>query len=380
MESKQLGIIKSILLSELDSNPFAARLSFPRMETLAGSLKNYGQLSLVKVRPNPLCDGRYQIVFGHMRVAAAKSLGWSSIMAEVSNVPDELMISFALTENLDRNNYTDYEIGLLLRKLNEEFSKSITDISILMGRSKAYVSDHIAMTHIFDDCSLDTRDKDNLLSKLSEHQARILSRIPDPTRRVNAARLAIDEKLGVKELERLLGHSRQNLIQSDSSLIERKKEISHNMIQDEEEITSMIESIIHGLSNRDLRPLQSYRSSRRFSLFDEFPPFLDLLNYDRAIEHNFNTVKQMDTFALDYSKLRINVLGEFAYATFLVTYRIRHLGKWSTGRSRVTMVLSKENSKWMSLHEHWSALEFEFAKALHSLETSIQEKKISFLS
>jgi ketosteroid isomerase-like protein len=88
----------------------------------------------------------------------------------------------------------------------------------------------------------------------------------------------------------------------------------------------------------------------------------------------------MDTFALDYSKLRINVLGEFAYATFLVTYRIRHLGKWSTGRSRVTMVLSKENSKWMSLHEHWSALEFEFAKALHSLETSIQEKKISFLS
>ena len=59
------------------------------------------------------------------------------------------MLQMAIVENLQRQDASDYEKGLLFRKLSEEFHLTYEEIGGLIGKSKQLVSNHIAMTELF---------------------------------------------------------------------------------------------------------------------------------------------------------------------------------------------------------------------------------------
>jgi ParB/RepB/Spo0J family partition protein len=362
-------IFEKIELKRVDPNPLALRLEDLEISDLALSLSRHGQLLPIKVRPHPAEPGRFQIVYGHRRLAAAKTLGWDSLLAELVDATDEQMVVFALTENLERNNYSDYEQALLIRKLNEEFGKSFDEIAAIMGRSKAYVSQHIAMTKIFDSPQIDKKEATEVLLRLTERQARILSRIPNPVERLQTAKLAIAENLCVKEVERLVGHPREVIHFDDDSRDETNRREKKRKA--EEEITEVIRKTLDGLSRRDMTPFLSARNPKVFSLFDDFPPF-DLLDYEKAAEHNSAIIRHLDDIRLSYDDLKIYIFGRFAYATFLVTYKIVYLGKWLVVRSRVTFIFIEDNNNnWLITHEHWSPLEYDFLTEIKKLESEI---------
>jgi ParB family chromosome partitioning protein len=195
--------VERIELKKIDPNPLAARLDEPDISELALSLAKHGQLSPIKVRHHPVEAGSFQAIYGHRRITAARTLGWDSVLAEIVDATDEQMVVFALTENLERNNYSDYEQALLIRRLSEEFGKSFDEIAAATGRSKAYISQHLAMTKIFDSAEVDKKETVEVLQKLTERQARIFTRIRDPSERLQMAKIALSENLCVKEVERL---------------------------------------------------------------------------------------------------------------------------------------------------------------------------------
>jgi len=363
------AVAKEVEVSKIRPNPFCLRTEAPKLDQLRASIEKYGLLSPITVRESPKTIDSYEIVFGHRRFAAARSLGWKCIPAEVAQISNEQMVLFALTENLEREAYSDYEIGTYLRKLREEFSQTVEAIASMIGRSKAYVSDHISMTHLFD--GLDNpAEGAQMLQKLTERQARILARLDDPKKRLQLARLTISESLGPKELDKLAGRPR--LSSEEPFLANDENPQSTSCLTDQKRIASMIKEIVEGLSRKDLSCLNSHRFKKLFSLFDEFPPMSALLNYDKAFEHNWNTLRQMKDLRLDCDGLRISAFGKFAYATFFVTYRMRYSGEWSVFRSRVTFVLTKGiHDDWLIIHEHWSLCDFDSVYAVHDFNQKL---------
>ncbi len=200
-----------IPVTQLEPNIFLTRYSDPvSIDELADSIKSLGQLEAIAVLPHPSKNNYYQIIYGHRRLAAIKKLGWKEIRAEVKQVDDSGMLQMAIVENLQRQDASDYEKGLLFRKLSEEFDLTYEEIGRLIGKSKQLVSNHIAMTKI---CSNEDVQSDAELlfsiHKLSEAHARVLARIEDPKERIDLVKLCIKEHLCARELKALIGRPRE---------------------------------------------------------------------------------------------------------------------------------------------------------------------------
>jgi ParB/RepB/Spo0J family partition protein len=207
-----------IPVTQLEPNIFLTRYSEPTsIDELAESIRSLGQLEAIAVRQHPTKPGCYQIIYGHRRLAAIRKLGLKEIRAEVKFVSDSGMLQMAIVENLQRQDASDYEKGLLFRKLSEEFDLTYEEIGRLIGKSKQLVSNHIAMTKICTDDDVRT-DAELLYSihKLTEAHARVLARIEDSKERVELVKLCIKEHLCARELKALIGRPRESEDASDS--------------------------------------------------------------------------------------------------------------------------------------------------------------------
>jgi len=109
-----------IPVETIDPNPYQPRRIFPQdeIEALAHSIAEAGLLQPITVRP---MGERYQIIAGERRWRAHKLLGKNSIEALVGQTEDSDMAIYALAENIDRQDLSDYEIGKALRQVEDLF-------------------------------------------------------------------------------------------------------------------------------------------------------------------------------------------------------------------------------------------------------------------
>ncbi|MCX7099011.1 MAG: ParB/RepB/Spo0J family partition protein [Methylococcales bacterium] len=111
---------KQIALDIIDPNPYQPRRIFPQveLEKLAASIAEIGLLEPILLRQ---VDQRYQIAAGERRWRAYKLLNKHAIEALVTPITDSDMAVFAIAENVDREDLSDYEIGLALRQIESVF-------------------------------------------------------------------------------------------------------------------------------------------------------------------------------------------------------------------------------------------------------------------
>ena len=125
-------------LELIDPNPYQPRSTFSseEIQTLAASIKESGLLQPVSVRQ---VNDRYQLIAGERRYRAHQLLNRSAIDAIIIPVSDEEMGVLALTENIDREDLYDYEIGKALRKIETLFpNKKKLAESIGLNRQDMY--------------------------------------------------------------------------------------------------------------------------------------------------------------------------------------------------------------------------------------------------
>ncbi len=251
---------REVDIEKIQDNPFAMRIENPDISELSQSLDQIGLLSPIKLRPHPTDSQVFQLIFGHRRLLAAKQLGWKSVVATIMNASDEQMLVFALAENLERVNYSDYEQAVLMRRLHDEFGKNLDEIATLVGRSQSFVSLHLTMLSLFDGTTANESEIVKVLTRLTERQARIISRLPDPSRRLSFAKFVLSEKLGLSEMEKLVGAPADSYLQSKTKFNWRRKRF-----EDEEKITKIICNILDGLQNKDLRTILALATPSRVS-------------------------------------------------------------------------------------------------------------------
>lgn len=109
-----------IPVDKIAPNPYQPRRVFPQQELdqLAESIAEIGLLEPILVRK---VDDGYQIAAGERRWRAHKQLSKHAIQALVTQISDSDMAVFALAENIDREDLSDYEIGLALKQVEGTF-------------------------------------------------------------------------------------------------------------------------------------------------------------------------------------------------------------------------------------------------------------------
>ncbi|MBE9037605.1 ParB/RepB/Spo0J family partition protein [aff. Roholtiella sp. LEGE 12411] len=80
-----------------------------KMEQLIQSVKEYGILENLLIRPMPNQDGRYELVAGERRYRAAQASGLLEVPVTIRELTDSEAVSIALVENLQREDLNPVE-------------------------------------------------------------------------------------------------------------------------------------------------------------------------------------------------------------------------------------------------------------------------------
>lgn len=131
----------------LDSSFVVDRLgvSAEDQELLVAQIREHGQQVPILVRPHPEREGRFQVAYGHRRLAAVKKIG-GPIRAVVRDLTDEQLVVSQGQENNARTDLTFIERSFFASRLEERnFSRDI--IMSALGVDKAALSRMIALVN-----------------------------------------------------------------------------------------------------------------------------------------------------------------------------------------------------------------------------------------
>lgn len=353
----------SISVSFIDDNPFNSRLKYEETDIalLADSIQKSGLLSPIRVRKK---QERYQLVYGHRRLRAAKMLQWSTIPAEISEISDEQLLELSLTENIARNDLSDFEKGKCFAKLNKDFGKTFEEIGQIYGYSRQHIWNLVRMTDLFNEDTLSkTPGLVDDLHKVSEHHARLLTTIKDPISRANTLKLVISENMSVRELQHLLqglkGWFREDY-QPSAKFIPAKPSRSPltERYSDLEEIKEALISEFELPSKKDFQSFANFHAfGSGFSIYSAFPPYKMFESQD-AIDREkkwfFNLAPYQKSRLRD---VQIQFIGKVALATLYVDYEMKQEAhKREVMKVRGTVVFARKRQRWKIIHEHWSEM------------------------
>ncbi len=192
---------KNLILVEVHKikpSPYQPRREFDetKLEELAASIKSHGLLQPVVIRVRP--DGTYELIAGERRLRASALAGLEEIPAIMENISDRDASTFALIENLQREDLNPLEEASGYHRLQEEFGLTQDDLAKLVGKSRSTVANSIRLM------SLGTCSKELLLSgHLEMGHARALLAL-NGVEQDKIAELIANKKHSVRQAEKLI--------------------------------------------------------------------------------------------------------------------------------------------------------------------------------
>lgn len=181
-ERDKMGIpYRELNLAAIDRDPNQPRVNFDeeKLKELADSIKTYGVLSPILVRPGKT-PGRYTLISGERRFRASGLAGKSTIPALVDQGDDssgERTLAMQLVENIQRADLSPLERAHAISALKESFSLSVRDVADRLGTSKSMVQRSLEILDLPDDLLNALREgasesKILLLAKIEDEEIR----------------------------------------------------------------------------------------------------------------------------------------------------------------------------------------------------------------
>jgi ParB/RepB/Spo0J family partition protein len=375
-------LLVDLPIEKIESNPFNPRAnrSSSDVDRLARSLERNGQLSPVRVRQSSRHQDKFELVFGHRRVAAARKLGWNSIRAElVSSASDQIAAVESLIENLERKDISDYEKGIIFERIKREFDLSFAEIGRMIGLSRQHISNYSLMVNLFDSKTLSSNPQlQDAMFKISEHHSRILSRVKDQNTRADLALRIVKDELSVRELSNILGRLRswftiadeeENFVVDQLSKDKAEISTSKDRVADSSKISGLeffedkdrekiSETIRNNFEFAEKRDYEGYKRTRLFqhgfTMFSAFPPLQRLSGKEAMSRERVWFYTIAPKFQIKVQDLHVDVFDETGLATFSVVCRNRKKPHSVALKMVATLVLRKLNGEWFVYHEHWT--------------------------
>ena len=183
---------------KVEPNPNQPRRQFDddSLQELADSVKQYGILQPLIVKKH---DKFYEIIAGERRWRAAKLAGLKEVPVLIRDYAENEIVEIALIDNIQREDLNPIEEALAYKRLMEEFSLKQDQVAAKVSKSRAAITNSLRLL------KLDQRVQ-NLLSEemITTGHARALLAIEDPDQQYETAMKVFDEKLSVREIEKLV--------------------------------------------------------------------------------------------------------------------------------------------------------------------------------
>jgi len=163
------------------------------LEELEDSIRQYGILSPIKVRP----DGdRYEIVYGHRRFIAAQNVGLETIPCIVADIDDRETLIEKLHENLKREELNIVDQADIIHRLREREGYTYPQIAEIFGKSETWVRDVEVLHYIDPEIREAVR-----AGHIKRSHARVLFKHKDRERRLYFLKLCIENGASPKTLD-----------------------------------------------------------------------------------------------------------------------------------------------------------------------------------
>lgn len=189
-----------VKISKVEPNRSQPRKQFNEdaLLELSESVKQYGILQPLLVSDK---KDYYEIIAGERRWRAAKLAGLKEVPVLVKEFNDQEVVEISLIENIQREDLNPIEEAMAYRRLLEEFHLKQDEIAERVSRSRTAVTNSMRLL------KLDERVQQMLIDDmLSAGHARALLSIANGDVQYNLAMKIFDEKLSVRETERLVKH------------------------------------------------------------------------------------------------------------------------------------------------------------------------------
>lgn len=184
-------------IGQLKPGKMQPRTSFEGIDLLVESVKEFGLLQPILVRPLRDAADTYEIIAGERRWRAAQKAQLHDVPVVIRSIGDMDALQLGLIENLQRADLTPIDEALGYRKLMDDFSQTQDDLAKTMGRSRPHVANTLRLLDL--PASVQEMIR---IGQLSAGQGRAMLGLADPA--AMAAR-AVEEKLSVRDVERLAG-------------------------------------------------------------------------------------------------------------------------------------------------------------------------------
>ena len=204
MKEAQDKSLAEIKISEIDPNMGQPRKKFDEDELLelAESIKIHGVIQPIILTKR---GKRYEIIAGERRWRASKLAGLVKIPAVIREYTDKEIMEVSLIENIQRQDLNPIEEALAFKNLIDEYKMKQDDLAERVSKSRSAITNALRLL------KLDDKVKAMLAEGLiSTGHARALLAVEDKNKQQALATKIFDEKLSVRETEKLVKHIIEN--------------------------------------------------------------------------------------------------------------------------------------------------------------------------
>lgn len=185
-------------INEVEPNREQPRKKFDEdaLLELAESIKQFGVLQPLIVQKR---DGYYEIIAGERRWRAAKMSGLKEVPVIIRDFTEQEIVEISLIENIQRENLNPIEEALAFKRLLNEFHLKQDEVAERVSKSRTAVTNSVRLL------KLDERVQQMVIDDMiSTGHARALLGTDDKELQYKIAQRVFDEKLSVREIERLM--------------------------------------------------------------------------------------------------------------------------------------------------------------------------------
>lgn len=252
-----------VKISDIEPNREQPRKNFDEdsLLELAESIKQFGVIQPLIVQKK---GDYYEIIAGERRWRAAKLAGLKEVPVIVKKYTEQEIVEISLIENIQRENLNPIEEAQAYKRLLTEFNLKQDEVAERVSKSRTAVTNSMRLL------KLDEKVQQMVIDDMiSSGHARALLAIEDKELQATLAVRIFDEKLSVREVERLV----RNLQVKEP---EKKKEQKNNsfIYKDiEEKIKSILGTkvnVIHKDNNKGKIEIEYYSNEELERLMELF--------------------------------------------------------------------------------------------------------------
>ncbi len=187
-----------VSINKVEPNRKQPRRKFDEdaLQELADSIKIHGLIQPILVQDR---KDYYEIIAGERRWRACKLAGLKEVPVIIGNYSEKEILEISLIENIQRADLNPIEEAMGYKRLVDEFDLTQDDIADRISKSRSAITNSIRLLKLSD------KVQEMLIEDLiSAGHGRALLAIEDKNMQEEVAQRIVDEKLNVRDVEKLV--------------------------------------------------------------------------------------------------------------------------------------------------------------------------------